>query len=255
MPLKSIRLHLCCLAVLLSSVSLAQGFEQLVPKVISVRPHDPAAFTQGLLSEDGVFYESTGLKGESSLRRVDPATGKVLAKVAVPEAYFAEGLALVGDSLIQLTWQEGKAFIYDVETLEQTGEFSYEGEGWGLCYDGSQLYLSDGSNTLFLRDPETFALEGELGVTAGGQGVPLLNELECVGDFIYANVWKTDLILKIAKASGQVESVINAAGLLNASQAAGADVLNGIAYDAAKDVFYLTGKRWPLLFEVKFVQP
>ena len=249
------RLKICLLVSLLFTPALTQSFQQLVPEVISVRKHDPTAFTQGLLLYNGVFYESTGLNGQSSLRRVDPATGKVQAKVDVPEQYFAEGLALVGDRLIQLTWQEGTAFVYDVDTLEQTSTFSYEGEGWGLCYDGSQLYMSDGSDTLFLRNPQTFELQGELLVTVGGQGVPLLNELECVGDYIYANVWKTDLILKIEKATGEVEAVINAAGLLTPGEAAEADVLNGIAYDEAKDVFYITGKLWPSLFEVKFVQP
>jgi glutaminyl-peptide cyclotransferase len=239
----------------LVSVAFAQGFEQLVPEIVSVRKHDSSAFTQGLLFWEGVLYESTGLRGESSLRRVDPATGKVLEQRDVPEAYFAEGLALVEDSLVQLTWQEGTAFVYDVDTLEQTGTFSYDGEGWGLCYDGSQLYLSDGSDTLFLRDPETFEVQGELTVTVGGQGVPLLNELECVGEYVYANVWKTDLILKIEKDTGFVEAVINAAGLLTPGERAQADVLNGIAYDPDRDVFYITGKLWPKLFEVKFARP
>lgn len=225
-----------------------------VPEVISVRPHDPQSFTQGLVLHDGMFYESAGRYQQSNLRQVDPQTGEVIKSVPVEGTYFAEGLALVDDRLIQITWRESTAFVYDVETFEQTGTFNYTGEGWGLCYDGEMLYMSDGTPTITLRDPQTFESIGQLLVTLDGQPVNNLNELECVGDSIYANVWQTDFIVRIDTASGLVDGVINAAGLLTAEEkAAGADVLNGIAYDAENDVFLITGKLWPKMFEVRFV--
>lgn len=228
------------------------GVELLVPEVISVRPHDELAFTQGLLLADGVFFESTGRT--SSVREVDPETGEVIRERAVPD-YFAEGLALVGDRLIQLTWRDGIALIYDRDTFEYEGAFYYNVEGWGLCYDGESLYHSDGSQYLYRRDPETFEILDRIAVTYGGQPVIRLNELECVGDYVYANVWQTDYILRIAKATGVVDGLIDASDLLTPEQRPtdSNGVLNGIAYDPENDVFYITGKLWSLLFEVRFV--
>ncbi|NWG15436.1 MAG: glutaminyl-peptide cyclotransferase [Chloroflexi bacterium] len=240
----------------------------LVPEVIAGYPHDTGAYTQGLVLHDGYFYESAGQYGESTLRQVDPETGKVLKQVDLPAEYFAEGLALVEDRLIQITWQEQTAFIYDLETFEQIGTFEYEGEGWGLCFDGQQLYMSDGTDTLTVRDPKTFEATDERLVSLEGrpisqwafQGRPLslLNELECVGDWIYANIWYSDLIFQIDKNSGEVKAIIFVSDLLtDAEYSALADdsVLNGIAYDPEKETFYITGKRWPKLFEVRFVLP
>jgi glutaminyl-peptide cyclotransferase len=240
----------------------------LVPEVIADYPHDAGAYTQGLLLHDGFFYESAGQYGESTLRQVDPETGEVLKQVDVPAEYFAEGLALVEDRLIQITWREQTAFVYDLETFEQVGVFEYEGEGWGLCYDGQQLFMSDGTDTLTVRDPQTFEATDERLISLEGrpvsewafQGRPLslLNELECVDDWIYANIWYSDLIFQIDKNSGEVKAVIFAGDLLTdeeRSSLADDSVLNGIAYDPQKEVFYLTGKRWPRLFEVRFVTP
>ncbi len=230
---------------------------QLVPEVINRYPHDADAFTQGLLLHAGEFYESTGLYGESDLRRVEPTTGEVLQITDVPEEFFAEGLALVNDRLIQITWRENTAFVYDRETFEQIDSYTYEGEGWGLCYDGDSLYMSDGSPTITRRDPQTFEVLDTFSVTVEGTPVEELNELECVSDQIYANVWQSDLIVRFDTSNGIVNAVINAAGLLTPEERATAeniDVLNGIAYNTEDDTFYITGKLWPTLFEVRFVE-
>lgn len=238
-----------------SSPTPPSEFVELVPEVLNTYPHDSNAFTQGLLLEDGVFYESTGLYERSSLRKVEPETGEVLKQVNLPGIYFAEGLALVNDELIQLTWKSEEAFRYTLD-FERTGAFSYAGEGWGLCYDGESLYMSDGSATIDRRDPETFELLGEVKVRLRGAPVVLLNELECVGDALYANVWQTDSIVKIDKASGQVTARVDASGLLTEEERANLEpggVLNGIAYDPQEETFFITGKLWPKVFEVRFV--
>lgn len=221
------------------------------PEVVRTLPHDPAAFTQGLLFHEGRFLESTGLRGRSSLRLVVPETGAVERRVDVASDKFGEGLALVGSELIQLTWQEHVALRYDLDFAPR-GTFEYEGEGWGLCYDGARLVMSDGSSKLTFRDPRTFAVTGEITVTSDGAPVRNLNELECVGSLVYANVWQTDTIVRIDTASGRVLTRIDASGLLSASEAARADVLNGIAFDEKSGHFFLTGKLWPKLFEVRF---
>jgi len=226
----------------------------MVPEVSAVYPHDTDAFTQGLVWNGSTFYESTGLYGESDLREVERDTGAVLRETPVDEAFFAEGLAWVDNRLIQITWREGTAFVYDASTFEQTGTFSYESEGWGLCYDGTRLIMSDGSDVLTFRDPETFEVLGRVNVNLQGEPVARLNELECVGDRVYSNVWQTNFIVRINPASGTIDAVINAAALLTESEATSADVLNGIAYDADRDVFYITGKLWPKLFEVRFIE-
>jgi len=239
----------------------------LVPEVISVRPHDTEAWTQGLVWYQGALYESTGLTSQSSLRQVDLQTGAVLRRINVPDEYFAEGLALVDDRLIQLTWKEETAFVYDRDTFSRLGEFTYAGEGWGLCYDGESLYMSDGSAIITRRDPDTFAVLDQITVTY--DGVPLdqlafqgnllsrLNELECVGGSLYANVWLTDAILQIDKTSGRATALIYAANLLTTEEHVEASgrggVLNGIAYMPETDTFLITGKFWPKMFEVRFV--
>ena len=240
-------------------VDATNPVEELIPEVISTRTHDTSAYTQGLLLHNGLFYESTGQVGQSSLREVDPETGEVLRGLEIPEPYFAEGLALVDDTLIQLTWKNGAVFFFDLDTFEFQGGYNYLGEGWGLCYDGELLYMSDGSSTLFQRDPITFEVVGEIPVAIRGEPVVRLNELECVDDDIYANVWQTDYIMRIDKETGEVTARIDASNLLTAEErqelATSSAVLNGIAYDPDQDVFYLTGKYWPKLFEVRFVAP
>ncbi len=232
----------------------AQELSRAVPEVLATYPHDPEAFTQGLLLEDGHFYESTGIYGESSLREVVPETGEVLREVELSPDLFAEGLTLVADRLIQITWKAGVALVYNADTFEQTDTFSYEGEGWGLCFDGDELVMSDGSATLTRRDPETFAPLGTAEVKLNGEPVAMLNELECVGDSVYANIWQTDTIVKIVE-DGRVTQEIDASNLLTQSERAQLDpnaVLNGIAYDPDTETFFLTGKLWPKLFAVRF---
>jgi glutamine cyclotransferase len=228
--------------------------ESLRVEVLKTYPHDRGAFTQGLLLHQGTLYESTGLVGKSSLRQVELATGRVMRKIDVPPPFFAEGLALVGDRLIQLTWQHGKAFVYDRRTFAMQSEFSYKGEGWGICYDGKQLVMSDGSANLTLRDPKTFATTRTVRVTMNGQSLDRLNELECVDGGIYANVWTEDIIVRIDPVTGQVTQRINAADLLSPMERHPDNVLNGITYDPSDKTFLITGKNWPKLFRVKFVK-
>jgi glutamine cyclotransferase len=230
--------------------------ERLVPQVLSARPHDKTAFTEGLLLHDGSLYESTGLYGQSTLRQVDPQTGKVLRQTSLPRTYFGEGLALQGNRLVQLTWHEQVAFIYDLKTFATIGSFSYSGEGWGLCFDGAQFFQTDGSATIWVRDAATFQVVRQLSISLDSQPVTNLNELECVNDSLYVNVWHTNDILRIDKRSGQVTAQIDAAGLLTPEETAAAGtegVLNGIAYDADHGTFLITGKLWPWLFEVRFI--
>ena len=221
-------------------------------EVVNMWSHDADAFTQGLLFHDGVFYESTGQIGESSLRKVELATGKVLQKVDVPPPIFAEGLALLNGKLYQLTWENHKAFVYDMETFQKLGEFHVDGEGWGLTEDGESLILSDGSNQLRFLDPATFRIKRTISVVDKGQPLRQLNELEYVKGEIYANIWHTDQIVRIDPQTGAIRGWIDLKGLLPAGQVSDEEaVLNGIAYDEAGDRLFITGKLWPKLFEIR----
>lgn len=224
----------------------------LVARVVASYPHDRNAFTQGLALVDGVLYESTGLVGRSSLRRVDLATGTVRQQAPMPPPYFGEGLAVAGPRLFMLTWQHQRVFVHDRKTFARVGEFGYTGEGWGLCHDGRALVMSSGSDTLTVRSPETFAVQRSVRVTESGRPLDKLNELECVGTDVYANVWTTDSIVRIDMRSGRVTARIDASGLLSPLERTGVDVLNGIAHDPANGTFLLTGKLWPRLFRVRF---
>jgi glutaminyl-peptide cyclotransferase len=215
-----------------------------------VYPHDPGAFTQGLQYVDGVLYEGTGLNGRSSIRKVNLETGEVLQQRSVPAAYFGEGIVVWHNRLIELTWQSQVAFIYDRDTFNPTGTFHYEGEGWGLTHDGKNLVMSDGSAALRVLDPDTFAERRRINVTANGVPVRNLNELEWVKGEIFANVWQTNYIARVSPATGAVTGWIDLHGLLSAEEARRADVLNGIAYDAAHDRLFVTGKLWPKIFEL-----
>jgi glutaminyl-peptide cyclotransferase len=222
-------------------------------KVVRSYPHDPQAFTQGLLLVDGKLYESTGLLGRSSVRRVDLASGQPDLSIRLPPELFGEGLARVGPRLFQLTWKNHKALVWDLASLKQLAEIDYEGEGWGLCFDGTHLIMSDGSDQLARRNPTTFAKEGELRVRLAGRPLVNLNELECAGDVIYANVWQDSHIARIDGKSGEVTGWIDASGLLDRAEAGSADVLNGIAALSGDNRLLVTGKLWPRLFEVEVV--
>jgi glutaminyl-peptide cyclotransferase len=238
------------------SVPEDAGVEQLSVEVIESYDHDPGSFTQGLELREHpefgpVLYESAGLYGESDVRITDPATGEVLASQDLPAEQFAEGLTLTDDSIWQITWQEHVAHRRDPVTLDILETVEYDGEGWGICADGTQLVMSDGSSTLTFRDPVTFEETGTVEVTLDGEPVFQINELECAGGQLWANLWQTDQIVRIDPATGEVGAVVDASGLLSADESAGADVLNGIAA-AEEGQFYLTGKHWPKLFLVAF---
>jgi glutamine cyclotransferase len=220
-------------------------------EVVKVYPHDPQAFTQGLVFSGGVFYEGTGLNGRSGIRKVKLENGEVLQVQALEQRYFGEGIALVGDSIVQLTWQSGVGFVYDKTTFQRTRTFNYRGEGWGLTYDGTRLIMSDGTSTLRFLDPKTLQETGKLQVRDGSRPVEKLNELEVVKDEIFANIWQTDRIARISPKTGIVTGWIDLAGLLDPRDARGVDVLNGIAYDPGGDRLFVTGKLWPKLFEIR----
>ncbi len=229
--------------------------ERLEPVVLDTWPHDPDAFTQGLVWDDGRFLESTGRYGHSDLREVDAVTGEVLRTRRLSDREFAEGLALVDDRLIQLTYREGVAHVYERGTFESVGRFRYQGEGWGLCYDGNALWMSDGSDRLTRRDPDTFEVRGSVQVTLDGRGVARLNELACVGEHVYANVWMSDELMRIRTTDGRVDAVIDASTLVPDDPRVRNDpdaVLNGVAFDPTGDRFFLTGKLWDVMYVVRF---
>jgi glutamine cyclotransferase len=216
--------------------------------------HDAGAFTQGLLFHDGMLYESTGLQGRSSLRKVDLESGRVLALSPLEPEHFGEGLARAGDRLIQLTWKSRKAFEYGVDRLDRLRTLDYPREGWGITGDGERLIASDGSAQLLLLDPRTLAVTGRVPVRDGDAPVERLNELEYVRGEIFANVWLTDYIARIDPATGRVTGWIDLTGLLDPRERGdGSAVLNGIAYDAEQDRLFVTGKLWPKLFEIRLV--
>jgi glutamine cyclotransferase len=223
--------------------------------VVREYPHDPQAFTQGLIYRDGFLYESTGLNGRSSLRKVRLETGEVVQRRDVDARYFAEGLTDWTNRLVQLTYQTNVGFVYDLETFEPAGTFRYEGEGWGLTHDDRRLIMSDGSTRLRFIDPATFAEVGRVEVTDAGRPVDDLNELEVVNGSLYANVWFDDRIAVVDPAQGRVTAWIDLSGLRSRMapppDMANGAVLNGIAYDAAGGRLFVTGKLWPRLFEIR----
>jgi len=232
---------------------VVQEAQSLTVKVLAEHPHDPGAFTQGLLWYSGKLFESTGQFGQSGVRRVELPTGNVELGTSVSADLFGEGLAEFDHQLIQLTWKNGKALYWDLATLKPIKEVAYEGEGWGLCFDGNRLVMSDGSDRLTFRDPKSFAEVGHVDVRKDGSVVRNLNELECVDGQVYANIWQYDYIARIDPETGNVTGWIDAANLLSPAERRGTDVLNGIAYVPDTKRFLLTGKNWPKLFEVQFV--
>jgi glutaminyl-peptide cyclotransferase len=222
-------------------------------RVVRVFPHDPEAFTQGLTFADGVLYEGTGLNGQSSIRKVKLENGEVLQLQKIDAQYFGEGITVLGTRLFALTWQSGIGFIYDRASLSRAGTFTYRGEGWGLTHDGARLIMSDGTTYLRFLDKTTQKETGRIQVRDGGAPVANLNELEYVKGEVLANVWQTDRVARISPKTGMVTGWIDLGGLLSPREAQNVDVLNGIAYDAASDRLFVTGKLWPKLFEIVIV--
>ncbi len=222
-------------------------------ELVATVPHDPEAWTQGLLlDEQGRLFESTGIVGRTSIRELDRATGAVLRSARPPGMVYGEGLAEAGDRLLQLTWRDGVALAWDPDTFELLGSHPYTGEGWGLCSDGTRLVMSDGSATLTFRDPATFEPVGSVEVTSAGLPVVKLNELECRGTEVWANVWETSSVVRIEATTGAVTGILDLAGLAEPDPSVtdpGA-VLNGIAYDRASDTWLVTGKLWPTMYEI-----
>ncbi len=225
-------------------------------KIVHVYPHDTSAYTEGLFYKDGYLYESTGEVGQSTLRKVELKTGKAVLRHDLPSRYFGEGIVDWKDRLVQLTWKSQTGFVYDLASFKLQRTFGYPGEGWALTRDDRQLYMSDGTAVLRVLDPGTLATTRRITVTADGVPVTNLNELEWINGQIYANIWLTSRIARIDPASGHVVGWIDLEGLLDISQLPGAgnDVLNGIAYDAAHDRLFVTGKHWPKLFEIRLVE-
>ena len=223
-------------------------------EIINSYPHDPAAFTQGLIYQDEIFYEGTGLWEQSSLRKVDPETGEVLQQVNIDDQYFGEGITIFGDRVYQLTWQSRVGFVYDKDSFELIRTFTYPTEGWGITHDGEKLIMSDGTARIYFWDVDTLAQIGFIDVKVGDQPVVRLNELEYINGEIWANVWQTDMIARIDPQSGQVVGWVDLTGLLaDEFRTQPTDVLNGIAYDAETDRLFVTGKLWSRLFEIKII--
>jgi len=224
-------------------------------RVVHVYPHDHQAFTQGLEYADGdTLYEGTGLQGSSTLRKVDLQTGRVRQQISIPSQYFGEGITVWRSTVLQLTWQSEVGFVYDLASFRQMRTFRYAGEGWGLTHDTKAIVMSDGSASLRFLDPVMLAESRRVLVTDAGVPIRDLNELEYVRGEIYANVWQTDFIARISPTTGHVLGWINMKGLLPPADRAGADVLNGIAYDATGGRLFVTGKLWPKLFQIAVTQ-
>ncbi|MFK4226641.1 glutaminyl-peptide cyclotransferase [Streptomyces sp. NPDC019890] len=233
----------------------AAGIEQLRAEVVDTLPHDPKAFTQGLeMTDGGVLYESTGVVGQSSVR-AGPLDGFPAVRTELPGPLFGEGITVIGSTLWQLTWKNGLAVERDARTLAELRRVPYRDEGWGVCHQRhrDRLVTSDGSSRLTFRDPRTLVKTGEVAVTALGRPVSRLNELDCIGDVVYANVWPSDRIMRIDTNTGAVTGEVDASGLLTPQEAARADVLNGIAAIPGTGQFLITGKWWPKMFRVAFV--
>jgi glutamine cyclotransferase len=225
-------------------------------KIIDTYPHDSTAFTQGLVYDNGILYEGTGLYGRSTLRQVDLKTGRILKRISLNNSLFGEGVAIWKNQIIQITWQSGLGLVYDRDNLTKIGDFSYQTEGWGITSDGERLIMSDGTETLHFLDPRTFAEERQVKVVANGVPVRGLNELEYINGEIFANVWPTNWIVIISPATGEIKGCINLQGILqqvDSINISGVDVLNGIAYDAKSDRIFVTGKLWPKLFEIELI--
>ena len=243
----------------LSTFAIGEETENNIPPIpmnvviIENYSHDSSAFTQGLIWHEGSLYESTGLYGNSSIREVNLSTGEVVRSVQLNASLFGEGLALVGENLVQLTWKNNTAIIWDLNNFTIVGNFTYDGEGWGLCNDGMNLIMSNGTDVLTVRDSLNFTIIREINVTLNGTPQISLNELECNQQYIWANIWGQESIVRINSTTGVIDQIIDASILLEDESINGTGVLNGIAIDG-DGKFLLTGKNWPLLYRVEIVE-
>ena len=245
----------CAFPATFSDLVRASGLPISQVEIISQIPHDTASFTQGLIYDRGVLFESTGLYGQSSVRKINPSTGEILKTVGLDSTFFGEGLTLCEGKLFQITWREQTALIYRPDRLESIGMFRYDTEGWGLTADGKRLIMTDGTSTLYFRNPTDFSRMSEVTVTLAGRPIQYLNELEFVNGLVYANILNEDYIVEIDPTSGQVTGVVDARSLRDVMPGLDPQYpLNGIAYDHTSGDFYLTGKLWPFIFRVHFVR-
>ena len=239
------------ISILLAASVASAAAPEYGYQVVHVYPHDPAAFTQGLEYRAGFLYEGTGLEGRSSVRKVMLETGEVLQKIDLSPLYFGEGITVINQQIVELTWKHHMGFVYDQNSFHQKRTFQYPGEGWGLTNDGTNIYMSDGTAEIRVWDGASLQEKSRLKVHDGARAIEELNELEWVRGEIYANVWQTDRIARISPKDGSVVGWIDLSGILPVSDRAGVDVLNGIAYDSLGDRLFVTGKLWPKLFEIK----
>jgi len=254
-PSSFLRLALLLLPLVVTGcANEAKGIRRYDYRLVATYPHDPGAYTQGLLFHAGELYESTGRRGTSGVRRVELATGKVLQEKTLPPTLFGEGLVLYDDELTQLTWESGQAHVFDRESFRVLRNYSYEGEGWGITTLGEHLVMSNGTDALTVRDPKTFEVLRTIPVTLNGGALPKLNELEWIEGEIWANVWKEDQLARIDPETGKVVGIVHLEGIFDKSSIPDTDaVLNGIAYDAEKKRIFVTGKLWPHVFEIEVV--
>ena len=239
-----------CLNSTSASIENSDSIQHLEVVIEETKDHNVSSWTQGLLIHEGYFYESTGKRGESSLQKINISTGITEKIFFHNDSIFAEGLTLFNETLIQLTYVSNVAFVFDLESFELIRTYDYSGEGWGICTMSEFFVMSNGSSQLTLRDLETFQSIGTVNVTKNGMSLSYLNELECIGDMVYSNVWLTDEIVVIDIETGIVNSTINASGILSDAEYENADVLNGIAYDENNSEFWITGKYWPHIFQI-----
>lgn len=251
---RNLVLPIVLVVVLTGGLAWANEVQHFSFKIVNVYPHEPTAFTQGLVYDGGYLYESTGLYGKSRVNIIDLANKRIVQSISMDERYFGEGLTVKGDQLVQLTYRERLGFVYDKQTLKVTGEFKYPTEGWGITYDGSHLIMSNGSSHLFYLDPETYRRVRSLKVEENSRPVVNINELEYIDGLIFANIWRTNFIVQIDPESGQVVGKVDFDELAKRYEdEKGVDVLNGIAYDKKEERLFVTGKLWPEIFEVELV--